>query len=413
MKNKQFVEYSKPENKFRIDPLLYLDVDNQSRSELVDLFSIFTDNPIYRILVKKSTTLYLISAIGCFIVLIFCVLYLHLNAHPSNQVIASNDQLDTNDRLLQFSRINLNNRFLQIANSTNSTVNVSLQNNSPASNSSQSNDSNATDEAQALYNNIGAIVNKILNKTITEKTIESLNQLLDKKSNNQTTVNVTQPEQSTADSPNITSDNATTSNSSNQTTSSNNKNTSAASNSSQPRTVMVPSINSTLNKTGKNDSIYLNNTLNSNSSQNNTNANTNKASGFLLIVYIFLTMIAILFVLLVIFEIRKKQLFKNLKVFEETTLRTFHNKMNNRILISSCHEKEQICFLTVFQVYKFRFLVHNNGTENESINILNQNSTNPIQENQNESSIYKEIDVEGEKYHNAVINLNSQLKKEE
>lgn len=371
MKNKQFVEYSDKDKRFKIDQLLYLDVDSHSRAELIDLFGIFSDNPMYKILSRRSTTLYILAGILGLLLLCFATLYVQWYVPPSSKT--------TGHRLLGSTS-----RFL----ATNDTAR-------PIGFTSGDFDDPDTDyygpldfpEKTNSTSSSSPATNATGNNTASDTTLGPAN-------------TTTSGQTTSTDNATGTNTGANTSTTSQTTTSNNTQNGGTLNNN--------PLHSNTTNLTGgadDEDDGYTDVDL------QNGNAPTSYA-----FFYFLLVLIGVLTVTLAVLECRKRQIYRHLVVFEETTLKTFHNKVNNRIIISSCHEQMVLVGLHLFSIYAFRFLVHNNGTESESINMSSGSMQNapvsslPLQSQLgNENSIYNVIEEEGEKYHNAVIGLNKQL----
>lgn len=347
MKNKQFVEYSEQEKRFKIDQLLYLDVDSQSRAELIDLFGILSDNPTYRILVKRTVTTYLLAGIALLLLLMFsCVYFQFRSPMPVNNT----DGHDSHNRLLSATP----SRDMRLLQSAQNSMEKDTYTSGPFDDYDENNENDFYDD---YYNT--TMYNTKMNKSSDVNPMNDTN----------TSTPVSSSDQSKSSSFNST----------NQTEMTSNK------------------TNNSLNNPNL-EILVLD------------DENISDTPTSFVLLYVLFCGILVLFISLAIIECRKKQIFDNLKVFEETTLKGFHNKMNNRIIVTSCHERMVICSLNLFSIYDFKFLVHNNGTEGDSLN--GQKSIDAVQiynEMASENSIYKTIEDEGEKYHNAVINLNKQL----
>lgn len=362
MKNKQFVEYSDNDKRFKIDQLLYLDVDSQSRAELIDLFGILSDNPMYKVLTKRSTTMYLLGGIFVLILMCFGTLYVQWYM-PGKGTTSSNHYYDGNRRLL-------------VGNTVPGHLERLLQNDSL-------NGTLADDSADFDWDDNNS----------TDSNPKGAN---DMQTDNPTSTPPKDPTGSPTENPPSSPTNTPTNNPKNSPTNTPN-NTSTKTNTPSSPTGAV-------DDTPDDDTGYVDPDL-------ENKVSTGSSYGFL---YFLLILIAGCFASLAVIECRKRQIYRNLIVFEETTLKTFHSKVNNRIIISPCHEQIVVLSLQIFSIYSFKFLVHNNGTESESVNLSGSMqappSTQPLQSQLgNENSIYKVIEEEGEKYHNAVINLNKQL----
>ena len=372
MKHKQIVEYSKKDNAFKADTLLYLDVDNQHRQELTDLFGLLSDNNTYKVLVRRSPLLYLLSIIWFLLFLLVGLVYLRFT-YETPKAITNNTISDTN-RLLGVRQYNVLFRHLQ---TTNNQTNSTTENQTNTTVENQTESGELVDTLTDLENSVQKTLDKLKKTNIT--------------TSNQTTTNETKSTENNTKTTNITK-NVPANNENNSTSPANNNTSTELKN------------NSTVNKTNPQNDTSSGIPINRQIPGGDSNV-------FALTILVF---IGVIIMVTLIFEIRKRQLFKNLIEFEETNLKNFHNKMNNKIILTRCHERSSVCFMDCFSVYNFKFLVHNNGTENESINInQQQNLTNQSSEIQSESAIYQAIDEEGEKYHNAVIGLNAQFSKED
>lgn len=377
MKNKQFVEYSKLENRFKIDQLLYLDVDSQTRADLVDLFSILSDNPMYKVLSKRKITVYFLLAIALCCLLMFTCLYFQFRTPPP----AYNANVNTTSPL-QNDTI----RLLGASKMSGSTLRLLPVNNSTEDPYS----SNDFGESSDFPDDYEAMVSSFLGNN-TQNTNSSSNQTQSSSENN------------TKSDQNVTNDN--------------NNNTSSV-----PSTPVNNQSNQKSNQSSQNNNQTQKNATDSTNTTKNEKKNITNGNGqdlssetpfLVLLVYILLIMVGFLVLSLSAIECRKSKIFENLKVFEETTLKSFHEKTNNRIIITSCHEKLLILNFSVFSIFSFKFLVHSNGTDSEGSSLQKSvENVHMYQEMQSESAIYNGIEEEGEKYHNAVVNLNKQLKNE-
>jgi hypothetical protein len=375
MKNKQFVEYSDKEKRFKIDQLLYLDVDSQSRAELIDLFGIFSDNPMYKILSRRSTTLYLLGGILVLLLLCFATLYIQWyvpTKSPNAPIVTRRLLLGGHPRRLAENDTILGSLGLGNGDFNDPDDDFISGLDFPENASASPISGNETDVPSTA----------VTNSTGTANTTDT-------QTGTQTGTNTSAIPGTTSADTNPQTNQGTLNNTQTDTT---------------VRTNHTTTTNTTDTSLDDDEDGYTDIDL-----QNEYAATSYSFFYFLLVI------IGILVLSLAVLECRKRQIYRNLQVFEETTLKTFHNKVNNRIIISTCHEQMVLLGLYLFSIYSFRFLVHNNGTEIESMNLSSGSMQNaPISQPLeaqfgSENSIYKVIDEEGEKYHNAVINLNKQL----
>ena len=369
MKNKQLVEYSIKDSCYKTEALLYLDVENQHRQELTDFFGMLSENNSYKILTKRSLLFYLLSIIFFLLFLFAGLVYLRF-AFPS-QKPTETDSLSDMNRLLMTNQISVMFRRLQtVGNQTNSTV------------INQTESEELVDTLTTLESSVQKALDKLRKTNITISNKTEINETTTT-INKTTTTNLTEklPEKNDTNSSSVQINSTSIQDSANSTNITD---------------------NSTLNNSNGKNSTELNNPINKKDPKFDSNASA----------LIILGLIGLLVLITVVIEVRRRQLFKNLIVFEETTLNNFHTKTNNKIILTKCHERSSLWLMDCFSVYEFKFLVCNNGTENESVNLNQQeNVTNQSLEIQSESAIYQAIDEEGEKYHNAVLGLNTQLNK--
>lgn len=426
MKNKQFVEYSEREQRYKIDQLLYLDVDSQSRAELIDLFGILSDNPMYKVLTKRSTTLYILAGVFVIVLMCFGTLYLQWYS-PNRSKSSSGDEYSPTQRRLGSEPLFGPNgeRYTEEEVAESGWGNFGADDSEPYFFEDGDYDENDYGDLERRYDFV-----EDANSTSKASGIDDTQ---GKDSASQS--NAEQPTAgNSTDTANPTPSDGptTTTNSTSQPDSSPSPNPTPAANSTNSGDP-VPSNNPTPGANpvpGASPAPASNSTPTTNGTKPNQDTSTvdpdddtgyvdpdlqtARTSTSYAFLYFLLVIIAVMIVSLAVIECRKRQICRNLVVFEETTLKTFHSKVNNRIIITPCHEQMVILSLHIFSIYSFKFLVHNNGTESESINMSGTMQAAPISQPLqsqlgNDNSIYKVIDEEGEKYHNAVIHLNKQL----
>ena len=412
MKNKQFIEYSLKDRKFEVSNLVSLNVDDFSKKEIADVLTICSENQSYERLSKSKQTVILVLLFWCvFILILLTSFFLFGDTSPRQSNAEEETAANGNSR-----------RLSALSDRTLTSIGNKHQFLSKPKLKEQSNENSDTktrrfEEIKRLKNekqqtkNGRRLLQESENKT--SDTVETDEKILSESSDLKSITN--QPMAIAMNDPNNTLTDDENDFDENETDEEKEFEKELESIIDGLNLTSPISNQTSQNKTNENSTPQTNgNNQTETKNPKNENLNFQKDTTFqyLFFFVIFVIIECLLISLILIQERKKRNLYHNLMVFEETTLKSFHDKINSRVFINNCHENRKVCFMSWFSIYCFRFLISSVGNESENITFNIRSIENQDKTVQSEMSVYETIDDEGGKYHNAILSLNSQLKQE-